>query len=320
MSSVSERRAVLVGEGSFSESPMKELVRQRKAKKAEMESQASTSIEQPQGTQLNQPTSSSTQAKSEAYQAKRDRIKKQLEQGHTLPSSSDVFVATGKDRPELDIGGKKIADPTFGFGNGHSTFSDGSSDFTNTVFTPKSKEWQRTKYGSHSEFQEASKAVQTENASDGHALFRADSSGAGHLGKHDPVLTMSQLQERIDTGKMLGVNSGAKTKVSSKFSSYEAYNRSVEMARTTASTLTSGDKSQIGDFKGSASLKLKQDMGGDVGVSRKKTGSTYTDSTVQHTQVTLNATESQSQVKTRLDKGESAKVNWSIAQHFPTKG
>ena len=51
MSSVSERRAVLVGEGSFSESPMKELVRQRKAKKAEMESQASTSIEQPQGTQ-----------------------------------------------------------------------------------------------------------------------------------------------------------------------------------------------------------------------------------------------------------------------------
>lgn len=232
-------------------------------------------------------------------------------------SDGSVFVATGGTTPRMTIDSTTIDDPTFGFKAGVSSFSDGQKAFTNTVFAPTSPDWSNTKYGSHQEFTEASKAVQTENQSDGHALFRVDSSGKGHLGKHDPVVPMDVLKERLESNSMFGINSGAPTKKSSKFSSYEAFNQSVGNARQVASVLPT--TATVGDFRGQASMAVDSDQGKviGVGISTNNARSTFTTNDLRSTKVTLNSPDSQADVQNQITGGKAKDVTWSVAQHFP---
>ncbi|WP_432463229.1 hypothetical protein [Agarivorans sp. QJM3NY_33] len=334
----SEKRAVLIaGEGSLSPSPLLEKARQLRANKKSPNKvqQSVPAHSEPSKRQLKSDGTAVypnvSLDVSQGARAKIEQKRKELEQSRTLPSSGEVFIATGPSRPEMTVDGviiknkkktntsTKITDPTFGFKEGVSQFSNGDSEFTNRIFTSSSPDWTKTKYGSHDEFLEASKAVQSEIASGGHALFRADPSnvGKGYLGKHDPVLSVANLRERLNKQTILGIGTGMPTSTSSKFTSYKAFNQSENMARTEASLLLAKDTAKVGVFKGQASYKATSDFKKDIGISveKGKPGTTM----VKRTQVSLNSSLDPTQVKTELNAGRASTVPWTVAQHFPTK-
>lgn len=231
-------------------------------------------------------------------------------------SDGSVFVATGHVAPSNHYGGAKpIADPSWGFRAGASGFSAGHTAFTDTVFKQNDPMWAQTKYGSHEEHRQASVAVQSENASGGHALFRVDAGGVGHLGKHDPMLSEADLSKRITHQTILGIPSGQKTNKSSKFNTYDAFNQSERSARAQAATTATA--ADVSDFKGHASLRLETSQAHDIGTVVTKSGS----SQVRKMQVTLNSAQSQAQVKAAIGAhagaGAGGGVPWNVAQHFP---
>jgi hypothetical protein len=301
-----ERRAVRIGEGVFTPNTLKEEFLAKRKERAE------------QSALLPPPRTDSPPAPSfdpEKRKKKLEEIAKRYEEGGKLDGS--VFVATGPTVPKNTYGGGKlIEDPAWGFKPGETEFGPGHTAFTNVVLKQNDPAWAKTKYGSFQEHQEASKAVLSENASNGHALFRVTPDGIGHLGKHDPMLPDSALKERIDHGTILGIPSGAVTKKSSRFDSFSAFNTSESDARTKAATLT--NPALVTPFnKTTPSLKVTNTYPSDIGTSIVKSGGTYTTSKVRESTVTLNSSESMSSVQGKISTGNAKSVNWGLAQHFP---
>ncbi|MGE5491196.1 MAG: hypothetical protein ACM31P_07960 [Actinomycetota bacterium] len=303
------KRFVLMGEGTFHPNTAKQEFLAKRQAVAE------------QSAQLPPARSDTPPAPSfnlERIQKKREEIARKYEEGGKPDGT--VFIATGPTVPTNTYGGSTpIVDPSWGFKPGVTEFAPGKSSFTNTVFTPTDPHWAKTKFGSYEEHREATKAVLSENASGGHALFRVTPDGVGHLGKHDPMLSTTALRERIDHGTILGIPSGAPTKSSSRFDSFAAFNESERLARAQAAALKPGDEPMVGAFKGSASFKQPVALGKDIGTSVVKSGGTYTTSRVQNTTVTLNSPSDQATVRSEVGKGNAGGVSWSVAQHFPSK-
>lgn len=203
---------------------------------------------------------------------------------------------------------------------------------------------------SDSGFRNATRASAIELASDGHSLITTSQVNSGQIvdpsnpsvtqdnitsprlavnwGRHDPVLDDATLKERLTNGAMkYDTPNSASTPVSSRFSSYKAYNESFDTGAKELVRQTSSGTLALGPSQNSA--KIEATHGSTAGEYFEKTGSSSkakatnlfsgVTSNKNKPQHTVNAPHPTSTSSAMINFNISSSGEPKVAQHYPVK-